>query len=325
VAAASRERKVATQMGNQGHASPGLRRQVDWLRAGAVGDVHEVHVWTDRPTWPQGADRFERQDQPAPPAGMNWDLWLGPRPARPYAVSTIRDPKTGAEAVAGTYHPGRWRGWLDFGCGALGDMAPHLMDAAVWGLNLTGSCAVEAESEGANDQTFPTSSVVTWHFPARPGMRDGREAELKPVTVRWYEGGRRPAKPADLTDDEWAAAGGDGSAVFVGDRGTMFGPYAGPPRLSARAANGFTPPGPQAWFLPDSPGHQEEFLDAVRGGPAPASNFDYAAVLTETVLLGTVAQRVGRRIEWDAAAMRVTNLPEANQFIRAERRSGWAL
>jgi predicted dehydrogenase len=324
IAEAARQYKVPTQMGNQGHASGGLRAQVDWLRAGVIGDVREVHVSTDRPNWPQGAGHFKKEDQIAPPSGMHWDLWLGPRPVRPYALSMIKN-KQGVEELTGTYHPGRWRGWQDFGCGALGDMAPHLMDSAVWGLSLTGNCAVEIECEGVNDETFPTWSVVTWHFPARPGMREGKEVELAPVKVSWYEGGKRPAKPEGVSDKEWEKAGD--AAVFVGDKGVLFGAYTGQPKLAAAtAAKGVTPPSArQPWVLPESPGHQQELIDAARGGPAPHSNFDYAAKLTETLLLGTIAQRLGRRIEWDAAAMKVTNVPEANRFVRAERRTGWEL
>ena len=324
VAHVARERKlVATQMGNQGHASAGLRTQVDWLRAGVIGDVHEVHVWTDRPNWPQGTGRFAKEDQPTPRPGLHWDLWLGPAAARPYAVS---DQPAGEGRVSKgcTYHPGRWRGWLDFGCGALGDMAPHLMDAAVWGLNLTGSCAVEWQGEGRNDETFPTWSIVTWHFPQRLGIRDGREATLKPTRVVWYEGGRMPQKPADVTDHEWAEHR-DGGAMFVGDRGTMFGPYTDKPRLSAKAAKGFEPQQRQSWLLPASPGHQQEWLNAIRGGPAPRSDFAYASKLTETILLGTIAQRLGQRLEWDADNMKITNVADANRFITPERRKGWEL
>jgi predicted dehydrogenase len=313
-------------MGNQGHSSGGLRQQVDWLRAGVIGDVHEVHVTTDRPNWPQGAGRFDKQDQHGPPPGVDWDKWCGPRPYRPYALSRIKNPKTGVPETAGTYHPGRWRGWQDFGCGALGDMAPHLMDAAVWALNLTGSCRVTIESEGVNDETFPTWSVVTWHFPARPGVRDGKEVELKPTKVSWYEGGKRPAKPAGVGDADWERD--HTAAVFVGDRGVLFGDYTSKPKLAGgfEASRDFTPPARRPWFVPPSHGHHQEFLDAIAGkGPAPASSFAYAAKLTETILLGTIAQRVGRTIEWDADAMRITNDAEANRFVKPARRSGWEL
>jgi hypothetical protein len=156
-------------------------------------------------------------------------------------------------------------------------------------------------------------------------MREGKEIELAPVKVSWYEGGKGPAKPDGVSDKEWEKAAD--SAIFIGDRGVMFGPYTSHPKLAAAtAAKGVTPPNArQPWFLPESPGHQQELIDASRGGPAPMSNFDYAAQLTETLLLGTIAQRLGRRIEWDAGAMKVTNVPEANRFVRAERRAGWEL
>ena len=327
LAEAARHFKVPTQMGNQGHSSGGLRQQVDWIRAGLIGDVHEVHVSTDRPNWPQGTGHFAKKDQPQPPKGMNWDMWLGARPVRPYAMSDILNSKTGKVENVGTYHPGRWRGWLDFGNGALGDMAPHLMDSAFWSLNLTGDCAVTIECDGVNDQTYPTWSIVTWHFPARPGIRGGKETELPPVKVSWYEGGKTPAKPDKVSDKEWKKF--SGAAVFVGERGVMFGDYTSAPKLAAGydAAKDFKPPRRQPWFLPGSPGHHQEIIDAAvsSAAPAPMSNFDYASKLTETILLGTIAQRVGKRIEWDSKAMRITNLPEANRFVRAERRSGWDL
>jgi predicted dehydrogenase len=327
LARAAQQLKLPTQMGNQGHSSGGLRQQVDWVRAGVIGDVHEVHVTTDRPHWPQGAGHFEKRDQPAPPPGMNWDLWLGPRPVRPYALSEIKNPKTGVTETAGTYHPARWRGWQDFGCGALGDMAPHLIDAAFWGLALAGNCTVDIECEGVNDQTFPTWSIVTWSFPARPGIRDGKEVELKPCKLIWYEGGKKPAKPSGVSDKEWEK--NSTAAVFVGEKGVMFGDYTSHPKLASGfdASKDFKPPERQGWFLPGSPGHQQELLNATmdKSAPAPASNFDYASKLTETVLLGSIVQRLGKRIEWDAAAMKITNIPEANQFVRAARRPGWEL
>jgi predicted dehydrogenase len=327
IAEAAREFKVATQMGNQGHSSDGLRMQVDWIRSGVIGDVHEVHVTTDRPSWPQGAGHFKKEDQAQPPHGMHWDTWLGPRPVRPYALSKIVDPKTKKEEITGTYHPGRWRGWLDFGCGALGDMAPHLMDSAVWSLNLTGSCTVDIECDGVNDQTYPTWSVVTWRFPERPGIREGKEVALKPCKITWYEGKTAPNKPDGVTWQEWMKY--RSGAVFIGDRGVMFGDYTSKPQLASgfAATKGFTQQKRQEWFLPGGPGHHQEFLDAATkpGAPAPMSNFDYASRLTETLLLGTIAQRVGKRIEYDAQAMKITNLPEANQYLRPERRKGWEL
>jgi predicted dehydrogenase len=329
LAEAARHFKVPTQMGNQGHSSGGLRQQVDWIRAGVIGDVREVHVSTDRPNWPQGAGRFAKKDLPQPPKGMNWDMWLGSRPVRPFAMSDITNPKTKRVENVGTYHPGRWRGWLDFGNGALGDMAPHLMDAAFWALNLTGDCAVTIECEGVNDQTYPTWSIVTWHFPARPGIRDGKEVELAPVKVSWYEGGKFPKRPDGVTEKEWTAKNGENmkAAVFVGERGVMFGDYTGKPKLAEAARKDFTPPTRQPWFLPGGPGHHQEIIDAAvsSGAPAPMANFDYASKFTETILLGTIAQRVGKRIEWDSKAMKITNRPEANRFVKPDRRPGWEM
>ena len=321
LADAARAHRVASQMGNQGHADDALRQQVDWVRAGAVGDVREVHAWTDRPIWPQGVER-PTQELPQPPVEIDWDLWLGPAPRRPWALG----PETTEPGkLEPTYHPFNWRGWWDFGTGALGDMACHLMDSAFWALNLTGPCTVEAVQQGLTRQTGPKWSVTTWNFPARPGVRRGTAGELPPVKVVWYDGGKQPPKPGDVTAEEWEINRGAG-VMFVGDHGTMFAPYTRPPTLSAKAATRFEPPSQRpAYFLPKSPGHYEEWLDACLGGLAPASSFDYGGPLTETVLLGNLALRVGRKIEWDPVTMKAGNAPEADPFIRRAYRPGWTL
>ena len=288
------KRKLATQMGNQGHASEGLRQQVDWIKAGVLGPVREVHVWTNRPIWPQGINRPE--ETPPVPEGLDWDLWLGTAPLRAYNPA---------------YHPFKWRGFYDFGTGALGDMACHIVDPAFWALNLSGPCTVEAKTEGATQDSYPNWSIITWEFPAR--------GALPPVKMTWYDGGKMPPRPKKVTDYEWSRMKG-GGLMYVGDKGTMIGGNTRQGRILGELGKDLKPPDRT---IPKSPGHYREWLDACRGGPAALSNFDYAAALTETVLLGNIALRSGQKIEWDPTRMKVTNVPEANQFIRREYRKGW--
>lgn len=304
LAEAALTHKVATQMGNQGHARPGLRRLVDWLKSGLIGPIREAHVWTDRPTawWPQGV---QRPGAANPPEHVDWDLWLGPAPHRPYAPG---------------YHPFVWRGFIDFGTGALGDMGCHIMDPAVWALDLTGPCSVEASQQGMTADSYPSASVVTYHFPAR--------GELPPTKLVWYDGGNRPERPAGLPDELWPTTRGAGGALFVGDKGRMMGGHSGAMPVVLDERGKPVPPGdfkaPNA-NLPESPGHYAEWINACRGGPAPMCHFGYAGPLTETVLLGNVALRLGKKIDWDSAAMKVANLPGADALIRREYRKGWEL
>ena len=293
----ARQLKLATQMGNEGHSSEGLRAQVDWVRAGVIGPVKEVHVWTDRPVgwWPQGLER-PTDAAPVPPS-LDWDLWLGTAPERPYNPA---------------YHPFKWRGFWDFGTGALGDMACHIVDVAFWALNLGGSCTVEAESQGMTSESGPNWSIITWQFPAR--------GDLPPVKMKWYDGGKRADKPAEMPAQQWLKA--KGGCMFVGEKGIMCGALMQRPNVLGELGRDLTPP-PRT--LPRSPGHYVEWIEAIKGGPAALSNFDYAARLTETILLGNIALRCGKTIEWDPAEMKVTNVPEANGFVRREYRKGWAL
>ena len=294
--AAASKYRVATQMGNEGHSSEGLRSQVDLIRSGVVGTVREVHVWTNRPIWPQGIDR--PTETPPTPEGLDWDLWLGTAPQRPYNPA---------------YHPFKWRGFWDFGTGALGDMGCHLIDSAVWSLDLTGSCSVAAQSAGLTDESGPNWSIVTWEFPARPS----RPA----VKLIWYDGGKLPPRPKEINDAQWRRLQGGGT-MFVGDKGTMCGMNAGRPNVLGEFGRELKLP-PRA--LPRSPGHHLEWIQACKGGPTPLDNFDYASRLTETVLLGNLAIRAGQRIEWGADRMQVTNLPEANRYSQREYRKGWEI
>ncbi|HEV2293975.1 MAG TPA: Gfo/Idh/MocA family oxidoreductase [Tepidisphaeraceae bacterium] len=294
---AARKYKVKTQMGNQGHASEGSRLQVEWMKAGVVGIIKQVHIWTDRPIWPQGnLIRPKTEDKPNLPDHINWDLWLGPAPERPYA---------------GGYHPFNWRGWWDFGTGALGDMACHIMDTAYWALDLRDPTSVEATSEGNTQESAPAWSIIKYEFPAR--------GERGPINLTWYDGKKKP--PAELTGGkETEEANG---VLIIGDKGAMIAPYTEPPRLlNPEQHADFNPPEKS---IPRSPGHWQEFVDACKGGPRANTNFDYSGPLTETVLLGNLAVRSGKRIEWDAKNLRCTNVSEANQYVSREYRKGWEL
>lgn len=290
---AASEHKVATQMGNGGHSSDALRECVEWVQSGAVGKVHEVHCWTNRPIWPQGIGR--PKETPPVPDPIDWDLWIGPAPMRSYHPA---------------YHPFKWRGWWDFGTGALGDMGCHIIDTAFWALDLGAPSAVEAESSGVNEETAPSWSVVRYTFPARGSQ--------PPLKLTWHDGGKLPSTELLKLPPDYKLI--DNGSVFVGDKGTLLFERGKPLRILPER-EGFVPP---QKMIPRSPGHYAEWITACKGGPRALSNFDYAGPLTEMVLLGNVALRAGRKIEWDAEKLRVMNAPEAARFIRREYRAGWS-
>lgn len=288
-------KRVATQMGNQGHSGAGSRRLVELVRSGVIGPIREVHSWTDRPIWPQGIDR--PTDTPPVPPTVHWDLWLGPAPARPYHPA---------------YHPFRWRGWWDFGTSALGDMGCHVLDGAFWALNLGAPTSVEAEGPPVHPETAPKWMIVRYEFPAR--------GEMPPVKLTWYDGGRRP--PAELFEGQRIS---DNGTLFIGEKGKIYVPdaYGGAHRLlPAEKFADFQPPPPT---IPDSPGHHQEWILACKTGSSTGTNFAYAAALTEMVLLGNVAYRAGKKLEWFSGTLEAVNCPEARAFIRREYRRGWSL
>ncbi|GIV20147.1 MAG: NADH-dependent dehydrogenase [Armatimonadota bacterium] len=291
----ARRYKVATQMGNQGTASNELRQGVEVIQSGVLGQVKEIHVWSNRPVWPQGIAR--PKEEMVIPDGLNWELWLGPAPKRPYHEA---------------YHPFKWRGWIDFGTGAIGDMACHTMNMAFWALNLRDPISVEAETSGVNGETFPQWSIVRYEFPQR--------GDLAPCKLVWYDGGQKP--PAELLQGEQMA---DSGLLLIGSEGTLYSPgdYGTPFVLLPREkfAN-YQPPAPS---IPRSPGHHQEWINACKGGPAAMSNFDYASALTETALLGNLAIITGERIQWDAKRMKAVNCPKADKIIRPTYRKGWTL
>ena len=291
---------VVTQMGNQGHAGEGWRRVVSVIRAGILGDIKDVHTWTDRPIWPQGIPRPEGEDKV--PANVNWDVWLGPAPVRPYKDKA--------------YHTFNWRGWWDFGCGALGDMGCHTMDGIFWALEPGCPSSVEpvTASENNND-AFPHSSVIKWTFPRR-GLRPG-------FTSYWYDGGLMPNIPPIMEMGRRIRGTGN---LFLGTKAAMLvqGDYGESAVLIPETKRKEVGKLPQN--LPSSPGHLEEWLMACVGDQPrdfPKSRFEYSGPLTETVLLGNVALRMNRRLEWDGRKFAFTNVPDANAMLTKEYREGW--
>jgi len=312
LAVAARQYKVATQMGNQGQASEGTRRLSEMIRDQAIGPVREVHVWTDRPSnglfneyWPQGVER--PKDSPPVPKTLDWDLWLGPAPERPYHPA---------------YLPFKWRGWWDFGTGALGDIGCHALDPVFRALKLGHPTSVQASSTRVNTETFPLASMVTYQFPAR--------GDLAPVKLVWYDGGLRPPRPDELDADSEMGANGH---LFIGDKGKILTlrntnrqGYALIPE--SRAQEYGDPPK----ILERSIGHYKEWIAACKGGQPGGSNFEWAGPLTESVLLGNIALRpelrqelTTQRLLWDGGLQRFTNCDAANTFVRPAYRNGWTL
>jgi predicted dehydrogenase len=306
LARAAREAKVATQMGNQGMAFEGNRLINEWLWDGAIGPVREVHAWSDRPThhgrllWAQGIER--PKDTPPVPETLDWDLWLGPAPHRPYHPA---------------YAPFHWRGWWDFGSGGLGDMGIHNL-APVWSaLKLGAPVSVNASSTLFNDETLPLASTVHYEFAAR--------GDMPPVTLHWYDGGMIPARPPELEDNRELSR--EDGLIFVGDKGRIYveGWGGHSPRLIPESKMQAYQRPPKT--LPRSIGHHAEWIKACKEGTPTRSDFaEFAGPLTEAVLLGTVCVRMGgRKLLWDSANLKVTNVPEANRYLHYEYRKGWTL
>ncbi len=297
--------KVATQLGNQGTAGGNLRRGVEFVQAGALGPVKEIHLWTNRPVWPQAPHIMERPPSKQPPAHLDWDCWIGPAPHRDFHDSL---------------HPFNWRGWIDFGTGALGDMACHTANLPYMAckLNLAAPTSIEAEAGDLNKETWPSWAKVKYEFPAR--------ADMPPLTVYWYEGKKnrrdRVLPPDEIPHgDKWPGSG----SLIVGSKGVMFSwdDYGGNWKLLPEDKfEGYKAP-PET--LPRSPGHHAEWIRACKGGPKALSNFDYSGPLTEFVLLGNVAILTGKKLAWDDKNCKVTNCPEAARIIKRDYRSGWTL
>ncbi len=301
LAEAAREENVVTQMGNQGHAGEGTRLINEWIWDGAIGDVFEVHCWTNRPIWPQGIEA--PTERPSLPPTLDWDLWIGPAPWRYYNPA---------------YAPFSWRGWWDFGTGSLGDMGAHIIDQPYWALKLEYPESIQASSTPFTEDSYPIASVVTYNFPAR--------GEMPPVKLMWYDGGLMPQRPGDLEAGRRMGDGG-GGVLFIGTKGKlMCSTYGENPRLIPETKM-------KAYQLPEktiprSPGIHEEWIAACKGNGKTTSNFDYAGKLTETMLLGNIAIRMQKSntiLQYDAVNMKISNLEEANQYLRKEYRKGWVL
>ena len=312
---AARRHKVITQMGNQGHSGDGIRLITEWVRAGLIGEVREAHAWTSRPIWPQSDDMDRPKETPPVPAGMDWNLWIGPAPMRPYHP---------------TYHPGTWRAWIDFGTGALGDMGCHIIDPIFMALDLRypesveGSVVTNYSGFGGrapvHNEVFPRASIVRYRFPAR--------GNLPPVEMTWWDGGLMPARPAELEDD---MPFGDepGGCLIVGSKGKIVcGCYGAKPRLLSAELREAAKSVPKS--IPRIPGstfgHEADWLRAIKTGEAACSNFDVSGPLSEAVLMGNLALRFpNRRLLWDGPGMRVTNDAEANKLVQRAYREGFEL
>ncbi len=297
---AARAARVATQMGNQGQASEEARLIAEMIRDGAIGNIREVHAWSNR--LPDISQRGVSRPQETPPVpdSLNWDLWVGPAPMRPYHPS---------------YLPFSWRGWWDFGTGVLGDIGCHELSTIFKTLNLGHPASVEACSTNwqrpreISSETAPLASITDYRFAAT--------GHHGPLSIFWYDGGMRPPRPEELEPDVPFAIG-DG-ILYVGDRGKMLGSRLIP---ESRRKEYTMPPRK----LPCSPGHHKEWLIASKGGPAAGSNFaDHAAHLTEVVLLGNIAIRRNAKLSWDPVNMRFPNCPEADHLINPPYREGWSL
>ena len=300
MAEVARQHKVATQMGHQGHSNPDTRRLVELIQAGVLGQVSEVHVWTDRPGtwWKQGVER--PKEPPKAPDTLDWDLWLGVAPTRPYHPA---------------YVPFAWRGFWDFGTGALGDMACHNMDLPFFSLGLRDPISIDALTSEVNGETAPVWSIITYQFAAR-----GRQSAVKLV---WYDGGKKPSP--DLAKSKELPGNG---VLMLGSKDSLFVP-------SYWGAGGFLSGAKMEDFkgIPQTlprlsdfeRNHHQEWVNACKGGPKALSNFDYSGPMTEAVLLGNVAIRTGVKIGWDAKKFQVTNVPEANHYLRTDYRKGWEI
>jgi predicted dehydrogenase len=320
----AKETKVATQMGNQGHSQNDARTTVEYIQAGAIGDVREVHIWTNRPLgfWPQGVPRPEALKEPSDtlrwngpgvnarlaaamagnypvPDKLSWDLFLGVGPHVDYHP---------------IYHPFNWRGWSDWGVGAIGDMGAHLIDHSMWALNLGLPSTVETVSTPFNGVSYPHATQTFYEFPARGSM--------PPVKLTWYDGGLMPNKPEELGDEDLNKGGG---ALLIGSKGKLLhDTYGLKPRLLPKSLHDSYGKPPQKLPRIEKEDHEMNWVNAAKGKTETSCPFEYAARLTEVMLLGVVALRAGKKINYDGQNMRVTNVAQANDFLRRQYRQGWA-
>ncbi len=301
----ARETNIVSQMGNQGHAEEGGRLINEWVADGALGTVQEVHCWTNRPVWPQGIARPEGSDPI--PSTIDWDLWLGAAPHRPY--------------LADRYHRFNWRGWMDFGTGVVGDMGAHIIDHPYWALDLDLPTRISASSSrfGRDFETFPIASKIHFEFPAK-GNRPA-------VKLTWYDGGLLPERP-EILEQGWMMGDRDGGVLIVGDKNTlMHGVYGREPRLIPETKHlEYQQPAPT---MARSPGIHQEWIDAIKDrSKMTTSHFEYSGRLSETMLLGniaTVRASENKVLEYDGANMRFTNDDGANAHLDKDYRAGFGL
>jgi len=301
---AARKYKVVTQMGNQGHSGDGVRDICEWIWAGVIGEVREVHAWTNRPVWPQGIDRPKEVDEI--PSTMDWNLWIGPAPMRPYNK---------------VYAPFNWRGWWDFGGGALADMACHVLDPVFWALKLKYPTSVEASCTSVNEETFPLASIVHYEYPAREG--------LPAVKVHWYDGGLKPERPEALEIGRPLNQAAS-NVLFIGSKGVLrCGEYGDNPQLLPyERMREFSRNKPPQTLKRIKTSHEGNWLEAIRTGGQATSHFDYSGPFTEMVTMGNLAIRpenVGKKLLWDGENMRVTNDDKANDYVHPHYRDGYSI
>jgi predicted dehydrogenase len=291
VAKLAKESKLATQMGTQIHAEDNYRRVVELVQSGAIGPVREVHVWCNGKPWSHGKRPTET---PPVPSYLNWDLWLGPAPDRPYHPS---------------YQPANWRKHWDFGNGTLGDMACHVVDLPFWALDLRYPTTIEARGPPVDPEGAPDGVKVKYEFPA--------SANRPAVNLTWYDGDRKPEILAKNKLPNWGMG-----VLFVGDKGMLQADYSRRRLFPEADFKDFQPPKPT---IAASIGHHAEWIAACKDGRPTTCNFDYSGALTEAVLLGNVSYRSGKKIEWDGPNMKATNYPEVESFLRRDYRKGWTL
>jgi predicted dehydrogenase len=302
-------------MGNERYSGPTIRSICEYIWDGCVGPIREVHCWTNRPQWPQGLTRPE--DRPKVPSELDWGLWLGPVAPRPYHRA---------------YHPYNWRGWRDFGTGALGAMGCHVMDGAYWALKLgeAETFTVEADSNGLTSESYPKASTIRYRFPAR--------GDMPPVTLHWYDGGRRPPRPEEMpATREFVGSNG---TIFVGEKGKLtfgaltagtHGGQAGPRFIPESLGQSYSKPkatiprlkGKREWGKGSR--HEDDWIVACKGGRPACSNFEIAGPLTEMALLGNIAVFTGQPVEWNRKEMKVVNGPGGSEYVRRTYRDGWSL
>lgn len=304
---AAAKAKVATQMGTQIHAGDNYRRVVELIQSGAIGPVTEVHVWVGRVWgWQASEEESKRnndivfvQNRPTQadpvPTGLDWDLWLGPAPKR---------------AFNNVYFPGpKWYRWWDFGNGTMSDLGSHFVDLPFWALNLDAPKTIEAQGPPPNPEIAPASMQVAYEY--------GPRKEMPALHLTWYQGINKPKIWTEKGIPQW-----DSGCLFMGSKGMLLADYEKYQLLPEKDFAGFKPPEP---FIPKSPGHHEEWIHACKTGDPTTCHFEYAGQLTEANHLGNVAYRAGKKLEWDSANLRVTNVPEAERFIRREYQNGWKL